>query len=226
MTVELPRIDDCWNTIGVRGDRTCPRLVEAVHCRNCPVYADAGRTLFDRPPPDGYAAEWAERLAAPEPEPPGEAHPVLLFRVGEEWFALDVRVAVEVAPHRPVRRVPHQTDRVLAGLVNIRGELQLAVSLPHLFGTADAPADSGAAPPVVAEAARMLVVEQAGARWVLVVDAVEDLYYVPARDLAGLPSTVAVGKRVFTRSAFAWRGHTVGYLDADRLFAALRRTFR
>ena len=86
MTVELPRIDDCWNTIGVRGDRTCPRLVEAVHCRNCPVYADAGRTLFDRPPPDGYAAEWAERLAAPEPEPPGEAHPVLLFRVGDEWF--------------------------------------------------------------------------------------------------------------------------------------------
>ena len=223
MTVELPRIDDCWNTIGVRGDRTCPRLAEAVHCRNCPVYADAGRTLFDRPPPDGYAAEWAERLAAPDPEPPGAAHPVLLFRVGDEWFALDVAVAIEVAPHRPVRRVPHQTDRVLAGLVNIRGELQLAVSLPHLLGTARPDDD---APGAAGRAARMVVVEQAGARWVLVADAVADLYYAPARDLTALPSTVAVGSRVFTRSTFAWGGHTVGYLDADRLFAALRRTFR
>ena len=219
MTVELPRIDDCWNAIGVRGDRSCPRLVEAVHCRNCPVYADAGRSLFERPPPEGYAAEWAERLAAPEPPRAGATHPVVLFRVGEEWYALDVRVAVEVAPHRPVRRVPHQTDRVLAGLVNIRGELQLAVSLPHLLGTAEATAAAGAA-------ARLLVVEQAGARWVLAVDAVEDIYDAPAADLTGLPATVAEGSRVFTRSAFRWRGHTVGYLDADRLFAALRRTFR
>ena len=221
MTHELPLIDDCWNAIGVRGDRSCPRLAEAVHCRNCPVYADAGRALFDRPPPEGYAAEWADRLAAPEPPRAGETHPVVLFRVGEEWYALDVRVAVEVAPHRAVRRVPHQTDRVLAGLVNIRGELQLAVSLPHLLGTSDAPADAAGG-----VNARLLVVEQAGARWVLVVDAVEDLYYAPAEALTGLPATVAVGNRVFTRTVFAWRGHSVGYLDADRLFAALRRTFR
>ena len=218
--VELPRVDDCWNAIGVRGDRSCPRLAEAVHCRNCPIYADAGRALFERPPPPGYAAEWAERLAAPEPPPPGATHPVVLFRLGDEWYALDVRVAVEVAPHRPVRRVPHQTDRVLAGLVNIRGELQLAVSLPHLFGTAEDPA---AAP---GPSARLLVVEQAGARWVLAVDAVEDVYYAPAADLAGLPATVAAGGRVFTRSVFRWGARTVGYLDADRLFTALRRTFR
>ncbi len=221
MTLTLPLIDDCWNAIGVRGDRTCPRLAEAVHCRNCPVYADAGRALFNRSPPEGYAAEWADRLAAPEPPRAGETHPVVLFRVGEEWYALDVRVAVEVAPHRPVRRVPHQSDRVLAGLVNIRGELQLAVSLPHLLGTSDAPADAAGD-----VNARLLVIEQAGARWVLLVDAVEDLYYAPAEALTGLPATVAVGNRVFTRSVFAWGRHSVGYLDADRLFAALRRTFR
>ncbi len=221
MTHTLPLIADCWNAIGVQGDRSCPRLVEAVHCRNCPVYADAGRALFDRSPPEGYAAEWADRLAAPEPPRAGATHPVVLFRVGEEWYALDVRVAVEVAPRRPVRRVPHQSDRVLAGLVNIRGELQLAVSLPHLLGTSDAPADATGG-----VSARLLVIEQAGARWVLVVDAVEDLHYAPAEALTGLPATVAVGGRVFTRSVFAWAGRSVGYLDADRLFAALRRTFR
>ena len=30
-------IDDCWNRIGVRGDASCPKLDDYVHCRNCPV---------------------------------------------------------------------------------------------------------------------------------------------------------------------------------------------
>ncbi|MEM7650108.1 MAG: chemotaxis protein CheW, partial [Cyanobacteria bacterium P01_A01_bin.70] len=34
---------DCWNQIGVRGDRTCPTLETVIHCHNCPVYSQAGR---------------------------------------------------------------------------------------------------------------------------------------------------------------------------------------
>ena len=28
-------IDDCWNRIGVHGDKQCPLLERLVHCRNC-----------------------------------------------------------------------------------------------------------------------------------------------------------------------------------------------
>lgn len=41
----------CWNRIGVQGDRSCGRLVEVVHCHNCPIFSHAGRMLFDRAPP-------------------------------------------------------------------------------------------------------------------------------------------------------------------------------
>lgn len=35
------------------GDRSCLQLSEVKHCRNCPVYAAAGRALLERPiPPD------------------------------------------------------------------------------------------------------------------------------------------------------------------------------
>ena len=61
--MRLPGDGDCWNRIGVTGDRSCPELNTFVHCRNCPVFAAAARAFFDRPAPEGYLAEWSRWLA-------------------------------------------------------------------------------------------------------------------------------------------------------------------
>ena len=58
-----PGDGDCWSHIGVSGDRTCPELSSFIHCRNCPVFAAAARTFFDRPAPEGYLAGWSRWLA-------------------------------------------------------------------------------------------------------------------------------------------------------------------
>ncbi|HBP1772226.1 TPA: chemotaxis protein CheW, partial [Pseudomonas aeruginosa] len=39
--LDTQQVDDCWNRIGVHGDKSCERLAEHVHCRNCEVYAAA-----------------------------------------------------------------------------------------------------------------------------------------------------------------------------------------
>jgi chemotaxis-related protein WspD len=219
-TVAVPLVAHCWNRIGVNGDRSCPELVGAIHCRNCPVYSTGGQRLYDRDPPPGYTEEWTDRIAAAEPLPPGPSIPAVVLRVASEWLALGVEHVAEVAPAQAVRRVPHQTDRVFAGLVNIRGELHLAISLRHLLGVADED------PATTAAGRRWLVVQRAGARWVLVTDEVVDVEHVPADSLAPLPETVATGPAVMTRGVFPWNGRAVGLLDPDRLFAALKRSFR
>ena len=219
-TVAVPLVAHCWNRIGVNGDRSCPELAGVIHCRNCPVYAAGGQRLYDRDPPAGYSEEWTDRIAAAEPPPPGLTMSVVVLRVGGEWLALGVEHVVEVAPAQAVRRVPHQTDRVFAGLVNIRGELHLAISLRHLLGVADADAEASPAD------RRWLVVQRAGARWVLMTDEVVDVEHVPAVGLAPLPATVATGPAVMTRGVFSWNGRAVGLLDPDRLFTALKRSFR
>jgi len=38
-------VDDCWNRIGVFGDKSCPQLERHIHCRNCEVYG-AQRSLL------------------------------------------------------------------------------------------------------------------------------------------------------------------------------------
>src|SRR5437588_4360 len=48
MSTGLPEvnvIDDCWNRIGIGGDRTCPELAVHIHCRSCPVFSAAARRV-------------------------------------------------------------------------------------------------------------------------------------------------------------------------------------
>jgi chemotaxis signal transduction protein len=116
---------------------------------------------------------------------------VVLFRVGPEWLAMDVRHTVEVAPARPIRRVPHQAGGLLAGLVNVRGELQLAVSLRHLLGV-DAMSEGSANP-------RHLVAEHDGARWVFPADEVFDIRHFRADELGAVPDTVSASAQSLTR---------------------------
>ena len=101
-----PVAKDCWNTIGVRGDRSCPELAEFVHCQNCPVFAAAGRRFLDAPSPNGYLDEWTDRLAEIPEMASCDTISALVFRLADEWLALPVHALVEVTTPRPVHRVP------------------------------------------------------------------------------------------------------------------------
>jgi chemotaxis-related protein WspD len=127
-------IDRCWTRVGVQGDGSCPELKVAVHCRNCPVFAAAGQQLFQREPPPEYVEERTQQLAQGETAAPGEHAAVVIFRLAEEWLALDVQALIEVAEPRVVQRVPHRSNRLLMGIVNIRGELLPCIALRELLG--------------------------------------------------------------------------------------------
>jgi chemotaxis-related protein WspD len=245
---------DCWNRIGVRGDHSCPELAQYVHCQNCPVFAAAGRRFLDAPTPPGYLDEWAERLAAPVEEAAADLEGALVFRLADEWLALSVHALVEVTTPRPVHRVPHRGG-LLAGLVNIRGELSLCVHLAKLLGIEPRSGGANGAaalPPsrngpralglangagardlaVAATArqavspARLLVVRRDEERWVFPVDAVEKVVRVPRAEVARPPATVGRAAAHLARGVFSWHGRLVGLLDDARLFEALRGRLR
>jgi chemotaxis-related protein WspD len=217
---------DCWNRIGVHGDRSCPELARVGHCHNCPVFAAAGRQFLDAPSPEGYLEEWTARLAEPEAASAGALLAALVFRIGDEWLALPVGVLVEVTPPRPVHRIPFRGG-LLAGLVNVRGELHLSVRLDQLLGITRSGGDEGPAsdgrrtgPP------RLLVVRHAGDAWAFPADEVDGVQRFPSADLAGVPPTLARSAARFARGVFRHQGRAVGYLDEARLFEALRAKVR
>jgi len=224
-----PPLPECWRVIGVSGDRTCPELDRFIHCRNCPVLADAARGFFDRPPPEGYLDAWRAILEEPAEEVEAGATSLLVFRLDQEWLALPAATLVEVTPVRRIHVIPHRRGTPLAGLVNIRGELRLCLSLHAVLGLSGGPQAPGSAAAATESEAvpRLLVIERTGERvaerWVFGVDDVAGVQRVPPSALRPVPATVGQSATRCSTALFGWRDHDVAVLDENRLFDALRQ---
>jgi chemotaxis-related protein WspD len=221
--VEAP-MPECWRIVGVGGDKTCPELETFIHCRNCPVLAEAARGFFDRAAPAGYLDTWSTILEEPATEAGTETTSVLVFRLEREWFALPTTVLVEVTTVRPRHGIPHRGGGGLAGIVNIRGQLQLCMSLHSLLGLAGGPA--APADDAVGSTARLLVVEEGSApaadRWVVGVDEVAGVHRLGRADVRAVPSTVSQAQARCATALFSWQDRTVALLDEARVFEGLR----
>lgn len=218
---------DCWNHIGVSGDRTCPELTSFIHCRNCPVFATAARAFFNRPAPEGYLAAWSRWLAksgrdesdeeAAEDENEVQSHEekvsVLIFRLGPEWLAFRTQTVAEVTTPRPVHRVPHRTNEVFLGLVNLQGQVQLCVSLHGLLGVT-----------AMSNPARLVVLRDRdrAESWAFAADEVLGVQHVPRSRWRSVPSTLANPEVGFSQAVLSWKERSIGLLDEERVFMALR----
>ena len=218
----IPGQDDCWNKIGISGDQSCPELRTFVHCRNCPVFASAARTFFDRAAPEGYLAEWSRWLAASDNRDArgdaggdlasgirsrSEGISVLVFRLGPEWLAFRTHAVAEVTTPRPVHHVPHRSNEILSGLVNLEGQVQLCVSLHGLLGAATAPS-----------APRLVVLRDRdqAATWAFPADEVLGVQHVPRTQWRGVPSTLVNPAVGFSQAVLSWNGLSIGLLDEER----------
>jgi len=209
VAADAASIDDCWNRIGVRGDKSCPLLVEHIHCRNCAVYASAATRLLDR-----YSlSQDAHEQAQVQEE--GGGRSMLLFRLGEEWLALATRCLVEVAPLQPVHSLPHQRSRALQGVANVRGALVPCLSLADLLdldvlGTAST---SARVMP------RMLIIAATGGSVVVRVDEVDGIHGLDPERLVH-----DQGETRFTAAVLQWRGRSVRVLDEEQVLSAVNRS--
>jgi chemotaxis-related protein WspD len=224
-----PGLGDCWNTIGVSGDRSCPELHTHVHCRNCPIFVGAARSFFDRPAPEGYLADWSRWLAEPVAFGPredrseakgdsllsrGDAVSVLIFRLGEEWLAFRTETIVEVTLPRPVHRIPHRSNAVFSGVVSLQGQVQLCVSLHGVLGATAMPGLSS----------RLVVLRdtERAETWVFTADEVVGVRRILRNQWRNVPSTLINPAVGFSQAVLSWNERSVGLLDEQRVFGAIR----
>lgn len=202
-------VDNCWKRIGIHGDRSCPQLAQHGHCRDCPTFRLAAAALLDRDLPEN---------AAPVRAPASLADPLTesatIFRIATEWFALPTMVLDEIVGARKVHSLPHKRNPALLGLINVRGELVICVSLASLLIGGSASAAEG----------RLIVMRHPGGRLACPVDEVQHTHRYAPDHLEPVPATVGRSTSSFTRGLMSCEGRTIACLDPKALFDALGRS--
>jgi len=226
----MPRaaLDDCWNRIGVHGDRSCAELQRHIHCRNCPVFSAAARALLDVPAPAGSGRTATEHFAQTGQEELGvtagdDTQSVIVFRLHSEWHAIRAAVCQEIADLRPIHSLPHRRDGVVLGVVNVRGGLVVCISLAVILGVTAQPGAIPAQSRRRAAVPRLLVARGTAGAVVFPVDEVHGMERFRARDLKDVPATVAQGQTTYTQALMPLGDRTVGLLDEQLLFYTVER---
>lgn len=218
-------IDDCWNRIGVWGkmaDR-CPKLAEVIHCRNCPTYSLTGRRLLDRPVPDDYRQEWTSILAKATAEKEANIHSAFVFRTGGEWLALPAKLIQEVVDMNIIHSLPHRSNDILRGIVNIRGKLELCFSIGALLNIERFKKNREEKNYVSPE--RLVVAGREGERIVFPVTEVWGTFRYTEGMLQKLPVTVSGSRAAFTKGILSLQKNIdAGLLDDHALFKTLMRS--
>ena len=210
--------DACWSRIGVYGDSSCPELRKFIHCRNCPVHSRSAVALLDRSLPAGYREEWTEHFSRTKKAAAPHKTSALLFRINAEWLALPTEAFQEVAERRPIHSLPHRRQGIVVGLVNIRGELLICVSVSRVLGMEEF---SSRKTRTVYD--RLMVVKWDGQRLAFPVDEVHGIHRFDPGELQQPPATLAKAAPNYTRSLLPFRRQAAGLLDVDRLFCTLNQ---
>lgn len=233
-TVETIVPELCWRKIGVWGDRSCTRLGELVHCQNCGLYSKAGRQLLHRTIPESYYGESESRSLGEKPAARKNFRTFLIFRIDQEYYGLPAGSLAEVVDRRRVHALPHARSHVLKGLVNIRGELLICISLSRLLSLEPRTHEARCKHTIFE---RLLVARGDEGRFVVPVSEVDGLHRVAEEDLCPAPATVTRSSAPYTDAVVRWnlasrRAENCGdsvhvsILNAAKLFKAFGEHLR
>jgi len=204
----------------VYGNGSCPELQKFIHCRNCGVFSSAAHRLLDRPLPEEYRREWTVHFAKEKKRAAPSTLSAVVFRISDEWLALPTQAFQEVAECRRIHSLPHRRQGIVLGLVNIRGELLICVSLGRLLGLDRVP------PRQLPRTGydRLLVANWDSSRLVFPVDEVQGIHRFQTQELREPPATVAKSQPNFSEGSLLWREKAVGFLAPALLFSSLNRS--
>lgn len=209
-------IDDCWNRIGVQGDMSCPELKQHIHCRNCPVYAAAAARLLDSEIPDGYVDERSSHYAGMRHDQMLATGAFMLFRIGAEWLCLPASAVSEITSMRTIHKLPHRAPMVL-GVVNVRGELLICMSLARLLGVEQASVADAIAYP------RLVVMAGDQGRLVFPVDEMHGIERFAPGALEEVPASIGKAAATYTSAMLPWGERSVGCLDTGLVLHGFHR---
>lgn len=178
--------------------------------------------LLERKAEQDYIDDWTNLLAKPIPYPQNFKYsPLVIFRIYDEWLALCTQVFVEIGEKRPLHTIPHRSNKILLGLINLRGQLRLCIALHNFLEIKPREGYED----ILKNYQRILAIQKDGEFWAIPVHEVFGIYYCTPDSILNVPVTIAKSTANYLKGVITWEGNNVGYLDEELLFYSLRKGF-
>ncbi len=213
-------MDNCWNKIGVWGqtDSRCRRLEEFIHCHNCPVYSRAARRLLDRMVPETYVQENTDLLAEFKKIDISGAKSAFVFRIGKEWLAFPSSIIREITAMSRIHKVPHRNASLLKGLVNIRGKLEICVSVGMIIGIQ---------PSCTTEASsnheRLVTIQKDDYCVAFPASEIRGVVHYSPDDISPPPASITGSENAYSKGILRINDIEIGMLDEELFFDTVRK---
>jgi chemotaxis-related protein WspD len=146
-----------------------------------------------------------------------------VFRIGKEWLALPIAMLDEVVGTRATHALPHRRGPVKVGLVSVRGDIIVHVSLAGLLGIAgdgEVEPDARSTPRV---APRIVVLAVPAGRIAVSVDEIAGFQSYNPEAARSVPSTLSQAHHSHAVAIFNAGERVIGLLDGERVTASLAR---
>jgi len=173
-----------------------------------------------------YLDEWLEILAEPNEEfEEVNEEPIVIFRLNKEWLALSAYALKEIIPCRKIHAIPHRSNKTILGVVNIRGQLRLCVSMHHLLGVSESPIDSSTLH-YQEKYPRMVCIHKGEQTWGFHADEVYGIYRLNLEEKYNVPITVSKSTANYLDGMFQLQDKIIGLVNKEVLFESLMRSCR
>ena len=138
------------------------------------------------------------------------AREYITFRIGTQYFCVDIMSVREIRGWTPATALPHAPVFVL-GVVNLRGVVLPIVDLAVRLGF----------PPTEPTARHAIIVVEFGRQVAgLLVDGVSDIFTADEEQIQPTPDIAAETAKLFLRGVIAMDGRLIGVIDIANLLPA------
>jgi len=177
--------------------------------------------LFDRPPPKGYRDEltdaWQER---DETKEHGVLSGFLVFKLHGEWLGISTNVIKEILPVKSVHSIPHRSNNILRGTVNIDGQLKLVVAIESLLEISQGVENDFRK---LDQSSGMLILNQGADEWVIESPEILGIRRFNLDEMENVPVTVSKSTANYLKGIFYYDQKHIGLLEEELLFFSLKR---
>jgi chemotaxis-related protein WspD len=207
-------IEKCWMKIGVFGSGECELLQEYSHCRHCSEYSLKSRAIFDRKIPEEFKEEWTKYFNQARKKNVDETVSLVVFKVGNEWFALKTDFFREAVAFNAIHRIPSRTNDYFIGITNIHGELVMCISMTGLLGM-DHPENS--------QYKSLIVMNYENTTLALPVSEYLGVVNAAIKDFENAPISIKKNNASLTSKVFKINEKQVGMIDAEKFIELVQK---